>query len=166
MIRTSRYHPGYASSIPNKKLTRRRLSVGRIALRAAWLAPRPSRHHRLIRAASEPKGPSRQPAEMVVFRAALTDAGARCRAACLASKSVVAFCVRSEPERPDCPISGCTQILGEPARNRVVFISRRHPKGVVRSSLEKRQAALEHKARSVMSDHVPPSLPSRAHRPS
>ena len=59
------------------------------------------------------------------------------------------------------PISGCAQISGRPARNRVVFISRRHPKGVVRPSLEKRQAAHEHKARSAKSEFraSPPSAP-------
>ena len=59
------------------------------------------------------------------------------------------------------PISGCTQISGRPARNRVVFINRRHLKGVVRSSLEKRQAALENKARSAKSEFraSPPSAP-------
>ena len=59
------------------------------------------------------------------------------------------------------PISGCAQISGRPARNRVVFINRRHLKGVVRPSLEKRQAALEHKARSAKSEFraSPPSAP-------
>ena len=59
------------------------------------------------------------------------------------------------------PISECTQISGSPARNRMVFINRRHLKGVVRSSLEKRQAALEHKARSAKPEFraVSPSAP-------
>ncbi len=60
------------------------------------------------------------------------------------------------------PISGCTQISGRPARNRVVFINRRHLKGVVRSSLEKRQAAHEHKARSAKSEFRASLLPPRS----
>ena len=80
----------------------------------------------------------------------------------IAGLGVEAFCVRSEPERPDCPISGCTQISGEPARNRVVFISRRRLEGVVRPSLEKRKAALEHKARSAKSEFRASPLPPRS----
>ena len=60
------------------------------------------------------------------------------------------------------PIPRCAQLSGGPARNRVVFISRRHPKGVVRPSLEKRQAAHEHKARSAKSEFRASPLPPRS----
>ena len=55
--------------------------------------------------------------------------------------------------------------IGGHARNRVVFINRRYLKGVVRPSLEKRQAALEHKARSAKSEfRAPPFRPAAPSR--
>ena len=60
------------------------------------------------------------------------------------------------------PISGCTQISGRLASIWAVFINRRHLKGVVRSSLEKRQAAHEHKARSAKSEFRASALPPRS----
>ena len=87
---------------PGENLPRRHLGVGRIALRTARLAPRPSRHHHLIHAVPKLKEPSRQ-AGAVRAGPLDADADARCRAAYLAGEGVVALRVRGEPECPDCP---------------------------------------------------------------
>ena len=99
LLRPSGLVLGLRQAGPGENLPRRRLGVGRIALRAARLAPRPSRHHHLIHAVPKLKEPSRQAGAV---RAGPLDADARCRAAYLAGEGIVALRVRGEPECPDC----------------------------------------------------------------
>ena len=47
----------------------------------------------------------------------------------IAGLGVEAFCVHSEPERPDCPISGCTQISGETCQKSGGFHQQEAPEG-------------------------------------